>query len=190
MEHRLRRVRLAHRVVRQDEFVELPVVIRRIRLHACILQARRFRRGVRIERWLQQRSAARPEAMADDFVRVRVALESRAVAWRRAATGKACHCQVETAPEEIHRAALADERATRLVKYTIDLHQDAPQATHVFGIVAVMLRVAVEPDRLRQFRGQGMDLHRQTHCRQHRQQFVVEIGDAACTQRQGTRLTI
>src|SRR4051812_37424371 len=72
--------RFAHRVVGQDELAQLAMVISLARRDRRFLKSARFRHRVSVEGRLEHRSAAGPEAVADDFVRIRFAHERGAFA--------------------------------------------------------------------------------------------------------------
>src|SRR6185312_12876372 len=95
---------------------------------------RRYRVGV--ERRLPHRAAARPEAATAHLVRVCLARDVIG-AWplRRAPPREAGHRQVEAAPEELHRAAFADEAAPEFLEHSVGLRQDAPTALGVLGVI-------------------------------------------------------
>src|SRR4029079_10704495 len=88
-------------------------------------EAIRRRRGIGIEGWVVDALSARPEAGARAFVRVGIELDrSRHIGHgtarrerRRLATREPRHRQVETSPEEMHRAALADERRSKRMQH-------------------------------------------------------------------------
>ena len=114
---------------------------RRGRLHRRVLEAGRLRHGVGVERGLEHRPAARPEAVADHLVRVRVAHERRPFARRRGPAREARDGQVEAAPEEVHRAALADEAAARRGEHALDLHEDRQKRCACSASYGGVLRV-------------------------------------------------
>src|SRR4051812_38397209 len=64
-----------HRVVGQDELAELAMVISLARRDRRFLKSAGFRHRVSVEGRLEHRSAARPEAVTDDLVRIRFAHE-------------------------------------------------------------------------------------------------------------------
>src|SRR5262249_51448715 len=59
---------------------------------------------------------------------------------RRRAPGKPRHCNIETAPEKVHRAYFADEPGTEVGKEAVDLHQDLPKSPHIFLVVNLPCR--------------------------------------------------
>src|SRR5258708_31057609 len=70
---------------------------------------------------------------------------------RRAAAGKTRHSEIETAPEKLQRAGLAEEAGAELLEHPIGIEKNlkkAPERVRVVGGVRVILR---EADRLRQF---------------------------------------
>src|SRR5512138_3731230 len=72
------------------------------------------------------------------------------MAWRRTA-GKARNREVEAAPEEMHRARLAEKTGAELFEHTIAVDEDLLEALHGFGIIGRMRRVLRESCRVRQF---------------------------------------
>src|SRR5205085_9959538 len=101
-------VRTAHVVVAQQELAQLRAVPGRLRANRGTLEARWRWRGVRVERCLLNRAAARPEAATDHFMRVRLARDAVGLRpLRRSPAREARHRQVEAAPEKVDRAALA-----------------------------------------------------------------------------------
>src|SRR5262249_36009255 len=107
--------------------------------------------------------AARPEAVADHLVRIRLAHERGPFARRRGAAGEARDGEIEPAPEKTHRAALAEELASTTGEDALRLQHDSPHAAGVVTIVRVVTRVLLEWNELRHFDGHGPDLHRQRH---------------------------
>jgi hypothetical protein len=76
---------------------------------------------------------------------------------RRLGPGKARRGQVEAAPEEVHGAGLADESRAELLEHPVRLHEYAPEAVGVDGVVGGVLHVLVEGDRHRQLVGPLVD---------------------------------
>ena len=110
---------------------------------ACA-KARGLGIGVGIERGIIDRAAARPEAGAADFVRIGLAgdrvgqMRHAAGMARRAAAGKARHREIEAAPEEMHRARLAEKAGAELLEHAVGIDQDLQEAPHRIGIVGGM----------------------------------------------------
>src|SRR5207237_873810 len=121
--------------VRKHELAELAMVERAGRLDVDRFEPGRRGRRVRIKRrlvdrpWTEDRSApaAGPEAVADHFVRVRLAHEGRPFPRRRRPSGKARDGKIEAAPEEMDRTRLADELASRPGEDALTPHQDVPE---------------------------------------------------------------
>src|SRR5437763_8405847 len=65
--------------------------------------------------------------------------------------GETCHCQIETAPEKMHRTAFAAETRTKFLKNTIGLQKDAPEAVGIFQIIRGMFLITIERDRFQHF---------------------------------------
>src|ERR1700749_5240660 len=77
---------------------------------------------------------------------------------RRTASGKSRYREVEAAPEEVHRACLAEKAGAELLEYRIGVDQNMEKALHrvrIVGGVSVVLRKA---DRLRYFVRHPVDL--------------------------------
>src|SRR4030088_3645583 len=72
---------------------------------------------------------------------------------RRAPARKARHREIEAAPEEMHRAGLAEEGGAELLEHPIGIDQYLQETPHSIRIVGGMLVVLRKPDRLRQVVG-------------------------------------
>src|SRR4029453_641675 len=99
----------ADRVVGQDEFPQLGLIESRVCLNFRLCETRWFRICIRIEEWRRRRRIAGPKTEAAHFLRVGLACNlvrqvrhSAGMRWRWAAR-KACHCQIKTTPEKMHR---------------------------------------------------------------------------------------
>src|SRR5712672_995605 len=57
---------------------------------------------------------------------------------RRAAAGKACDRKIETAPEEMHRACLAEEAGAELLEDAVGIDEDLQEAPDGVGIVGTV----------------------------------------------------
>src|SRR2546429_7469802 len=97
--------------------------------------------------------------------------------------GEAGPGKVAAAPEEVHRAALADEAAAEGREDPVRLHQHTPEAIGVFGIVRRVLPVRVERDRVLELVRRRVNLHLQTQLPQRREELWVEIRYRAWPQR-------
>src|SRR5205814_6313716 len=121
--------RLPYIVVQQEEVGELCAVEGRRWADPRLLEARRFGCGVRVKGRAGEASAAEPEAAAADLVRVSLAgNQIGAHALGRPAAGKASDGEIETAPEEVHGARLADEARPELLQDVVRREQDPPGA--------------------------------------------------------------
>src|ERR1017187_3862268 len=72
---------------------------------------------------------------------------------RRAPARKARHRKIETAPEEMHRAGLAEEGGAELFEHPVGIDKNLQKAPHRVGVVRGMPVVLRKSDRLRQFVG-------------------------------------
>src|SRR4029077_1199939 len=69
---------------------------------------------------------------------------------RRAPPGETRYRQVKTAPEEMHRARLAEESGAELLEDAVAVHKNLQEAPDRVGIVGGMGSVQRKPDRVRQ----------------------------------------
>src|SRR3979411_631119 len=76
---------------------------------------------------------------------------------RRAPARKARHREIEAAPEEMHRARLAEEGGAELLEHPIGIDQYLKETPHSVRVVGGMLVVLRKPDRLGQFVGHLVD---------------------------------
>src|SRR5262249_45092454 len=124
----------ANRRVREDELAERCVEARRHRPRGRVSEALRLRIGVGVEDGLPEAGVPGPEAGAADLVRVRLARDpvrhvgNAARMRRRGAAGEAGHGEIEAAPEEVHRAALANEAGPEDLEHPVDLDEGKPEA--------------------------------------------------------------
>src|ERR1700704_6693523 len=72
------------------------------------------------------------------------------MAWGDAAR-KARHREMETAPEEMHRARLSKEAGAELLEHPIGIEENLEEASHRIRVIGCMLVVFRKPDRLGQF---------------------------------------
>src|SRR5206468_11618640 len=159
----------AHRVVRQDEFPQFGLVEGRIRLNFRLCESGRFRIGIGIEDWRRRSRVAGPKTQTAYFLRVGLARDlvrqmrdsPRMV--RRRPPGKTRHCQIKTAPEKMHRTALATESRSKFLKDAIALHEHAPESVRIFGVIRAMLVILVKRDCLLNLVRRGVDGDRQFH---------------------------
>jgi len=85
---------------------------------------------------------------------------------RRGPAGKPRHREIEAAPEEMHRAALADEARAELPEHAVALHQRPPEAVRGVRFVVAQHRVLRERRRVRQFIRMDVDFHRDAEPRE------------------------
>jgi hypothetical protein len=169
----------AYRLIRQDEFVNTGVVAGGARLYRRGLECFGFGHAVGVEGRFVHRAAAGPEAMADDLARIGIAHPVRAFTRRRGSPRKARDRQVEAAPEELHRAALADEGTAAVSEHLLDLEQDAPEALRLFAVIAGVHGIILKSDRILDLHRHRADLHWQPHGQQRCGELAVEIRHAS-----------
>src|SRR5438105_1894889 len=132
----LRRGSCSHVVIAQEEFSQLLTVEGLLRTNQGCRQSRRQRCGIGVERWRSETVIAGPEATTDHFMRV--GFPRHAIGpWTLWCTPsrKQGECQVETAPEEVDGTALAQKRRAVALHDVVGLHQNAPEALGVDGVV-------------------------------------------------------
>src|SRR3954471_2408580 len=99
-----------HIVVAKEKFAKLRIVVGGTGADRLLLKATRSRSGIAIEGCRTKATVARPEAGADDLVRVGFAGDYVGIFARRCGTsGEAADGQIEASPEEVHRTHLSDE---------------------------------------------------------------------------------
>src|ERR671919_276064 len=96
--------------------------------------------------------------------------------WRRP-SGKARDRQIEAAPEEMHRTALATKARSELLEHPIALHQNAPESIGVFPIVRAVLVVFIERDRVLNLVRQLVNRYRQVKFVESLHHSPVKIGN-------------
>src|SRR5438270_1188935 len=135
-EHLFRRVCAAHILIAQEEQAPVGVIPGGTGTKRGGRESRRFRKGIRVERRSFEGFIPWPEATTDHFMRVGFACDQIGPwTFRGAPSRKAGHRQVETPPEKMDRAALAEKRGAELLKDLVYLSQDAPEAVSVDGVV-------------------------------------------------------
>src|SRR5580692_9130600 len=131
----------AHSIVGQDELGQSLAEEGSPRPYAHGAKTFGLRIGIRIERGIIDRTAARPEAGAADLMRIGFAgdcvgkMRHAAGMARRAAARKARDREIETAPEEMHRASLAEKAGAELLEHPIDADENPEEAADGVGIV-------------------------------------------------------
>src|ERR1700757_562945 len=96
--------------------------------------------------------------------------------WSRLA-GKTRDRQIKAAPEEMYRAAFAAKTRAELLEYAIALNENPPEPVGIFGIVRVMLLVAIEGDWILNLVRQHVDLNRQFQIIQRLHDSLIELRD-------------
>src|SRR5947209_14483022 len=135
----VRRGSAAHVIVAQEEFTHLGAVERRCRTERGGFESRWGRRGVGVESRCRKTVIAGPEATTDLFMRVGLLRDAIGTwACRCSPTREKGQCQVEAAPEKLDRAALAGKVRAVVLHNAVRLHQDAPEAVGVDGIIGGM----------------------------------------------------
>ncbi len=96
---------------------------------------------------------------------------------RSAPPGEAGQGQVGGAPEEVDRAALAEEAGAKADEYALDLHQGAPEVAGDGRIIGPRRMVLRERDWFGDLVGFGDDAGRRAHAIQSAHDARVEAGD-------------
>src|SRR6266496_5340303 len=144
----------AHRVVRQYEFAQFDLVESRIRLNFRLCEPSWFRIGIGIEEWCRRSRVAWPKTQAANFLRIGFArdrvrqMRHSSRMGRRWPSGETRHRQIKTAPEKMHRTALATETRAKFLKDAIALHEHTPKPVRIFGVIRAMFFILVKRDRI------------------------------------------
>src|SRR5437016_13431383 len=85
--------------------------------------------------------------------------------FRRPPPGEPSDSQVGSAPEIMHRAALADKARTKFFKDTIRLHEHSPEAVCIHWVVCSVGFVLIERDWIRDLVGFLIDVHMEIQLR-------------------------
>src|SRR6185437_2887016 len=136
-------------------------------------------------------ASTRPESHAADLVRVRFAgnrIGTRTLG--SAPAREARYGEIEAAPEEMHRAALADEARAELAEHAVERDQDAPEAFGIDAIVARMDGVALERNRTGHFRRRRVDADLDSGRGEHVHRLAVEVGNAHRDERKASRAAV
>src|ERR1700687_2602798 len=149
------------------------------RLYPRILESVRLRNTICVKRRLQDGTAPRPETVTDHLMRIRLAHECRAVTHRRSLAGKSRGREIETPPEKLDRAALADELTSTRSKHSFHLEKNSPEPLSELRIVRMMDGVILETDWRWYFRRHRPDGHRQCHATKCIHDLTIELRDGA-----------
>src|SRR4029434_7352607 len=87
------------------------------------------------------------------------------------------HCQIKTAPEKMHRTALAAETRAKFLKYAIGLHEHAPKPVRIFGGIKVVLFILINRNRILNLVRRGVDSHRQFEIAQRLHYTPIKFGN-------------
>ena len=109
---------------------------------------------------------------------------------RGRAAGKARDRHVEAAPEEVHRACLAEKARAELLEHAIHVDEDAPELLRVMGIISRVLAVPLKRNGVGDLDRHRPDPDLQSKRFQPVHDIVVEIGNRAGLQRQTFRSPI
>src|SRR5262245_9270113 len=102
------------------------------RSHLALGKTGRFRNNVRIESSVFNISTSWPEAGAAHLMRVGFLSNAVGSRTRRGATTrKARYGEIETAPKEVHGAALAHKSSPKLLKDAVNRNQNPPETMRV-----------------------------------------------------------
>src|SRR5579884_1080015 len=183
-----RRGSTAHVIVAQEEFTHLLTVERRCRTERGGFESNWGRRGVRVESRGREMVIAGPEATTDLFMRGSVLRDgiSACVCWR-APTREEGQRQIEAAPEKLDRATLADKVRAVLLHDGVRLHQDAPEAIGVDGVIGGMHFILITGDGVLHFARQRVDLDLDAKRAQGGHKLLVETSDGTWNQWHGFR---
>src|SRR6266550_2117537 len=171
-------------LIRQNEFAQLRMKRRRGWLNFCIRETIGRRIGVGIEECRGNLVVARPETETAHFLRISFARDrvrqmgNAAGMRRRAPARKARYREIEAAPEEVHRTALAAKTRTKFLENPIGLQKHAPESIGVFRIVSRVFLIAVERDRFQRFVRPHSDLHFNCELSQFTHHRAVKTRDA------------
>src|SRR6266550_3923437 len=140
-----------------------------IRLNFCLCEPRRFRIGIGIEDWRRRSRVAGPKTETANFLRVGLArdlvrqMRHSSRMGRGWPPGETRHRQIKTAPEKMHRTALATETRAKFLKDAIALHEHTPKPVRIFGVIRAMLVILVKRDWVLNLVRRGVDGDRQFH---------------------------
>src|SRR5438552_14178875 len=159
----------AHRVVRQYKFAQFDLVESRIRLNFRLCEPRRFWISIGIEDWCRRSRVAGPKTETANFLEVGLArdlvrqMRDSSRMGRGWPPGETRHRQIKTAPEKMHRTALATETRAKFLKDAIALHEHTPKPVRIFGVIRAMFFILVKWDRVLNLVRRGVDGDRQFH---------------------------
>lgn len=109
---------------------------------------------------------------------------------RRGAAGEARHGEIETAPEEMHRAAFASEAGAESFEHRFDARQCAMQALRAVGPILAGSNILRKRNRIGNFIRLAMKARRQPVRIEHRDQRLVKRRDATEVERKLVDLAV
>jgi hypothetical protein len=176
----------AHVVVGEQELAEFCVEERFCGTRDALAKPCGFWRAVRIKHWARSIASARPPSNALDFVRVGFFCDFVCSGTLgRAFARKTGRGHVETSPEKMHRAGLADESAAKFLEYGIHGYQNPPKAICITGLVTRVSHVLIEANGIRYFDGHRPDFYIEPQGAQHFHELAIKSGDRAMVKRDG-----
>src|SRR6266550_1851581 len=110
--------------------------------------------------------------------------------WWRRPSGETRHRQIETAPEKMHRTALAAETRTKFFENTICLQEHAPKAVGIFQIVSGVFLIMIERDRFQRFVRLHSNLYFNPELSQVGHDLTIKIRDTLRLQRDHTLIAL
>src|SRR5712671_6626195 len=130
----------------------------RPRLYPLLCHARRFRSGIAIEGRAIDPRSARPPTRTDDFMGIRFPRDAiRPRTFWSTPAGESRHRQIETAPEEVYGATLAQKQRAKLLEHRVARSNDLPEAPRRIGIIGPVKSIFRERNRIRHFDRSGVD---------------------------------
>ncbi len=167
-----------HILVAQEEQALVGTVPGRIGTKSGCREAWRFRNRIRVERRRFERFIPWPKPGTDHFMRVGFACDPISpFALGCASSRKARDRQVETPPEKMDGTALAEKRGAELLEDLVDLHQDAPEALGVDGVVGGVDLIFITANGIAHFARQRVDRDFDPQSVQASHKFPVKSGD-------------
>src|SRR3989440_5545536 len=173
----------AHPVVRQYKFAQFDLVESRIRLNFRLCEPRRFWISIGIEDWRRRSRVAGPKTETANFLRVGLArdlvrqMRDSSRMGRGWPPGETRHRQIKTAPEKMHRTALATETRAKFLKDAIALHEHTPKPVRIFGVIRAMFFILVKGDRIFNLVRRGVDYDRQLEIAQCLHHDAIKLGN-------------
>src|SRR6266516_2924031 len=177
----------AHILVAQEEQAFVGTVPGGIGTKSDCREAWRFRNRIRVERRRFERFVPWPKPSTDHFMRVGFTGDPISpFALGCASSRKARDRQVETPPEKMDRTALAEKRGAELLEDLVDLHQDAPEAVGIDGVLGGMHLIFITSNGMLHLTGHRIDRDLDPQGVQAGHEFPVKRSDGTGDQRHGS----